>query len=1129
MSDDDDDVHSSAPVEEDYQNHPRIYHVLRDFCDVPKLDYQSTQALRLPRHGKTKSVVIVATIYYIYLFKRKGLKLYTRWAARYLSVARKGTSVYFSLGIDAETVAAEHQKKVGGGSSRRKKDDSDDDDDDDADLDIDQEDNTFTACRVVCEREASATLLAEEVRQVIYRAKSIADKHKREEEGRGKRRSRITFKDDPAAENEDEDEMMSHHSDDEESDDPDALELQRAVVKISAEGAAKALLTSSTNPDAVEGGQAGARSSMMLQNAPGRYIAVASLVDGEFADYTALKNAYLRNEDGSLLEDLKAFIADQEQQVEAVCRAHYPAFLHAAEQCSRITSQDAEIIRDELMGAMRLVRDSASEMKEAASLLLLSRGVQSHMGSARSLLAQLKDVAESLETTESYVMKKQLLGAAISLETLTSSAGSVAEFALGAYVLHVCIPRLKRRIILEAQAQLNRWLTAMRSSAEAIGRDTILQRGHERVTAGKMVRKAVVSDDRGGSWAIVSTFQPATAMDQGGGGVSQATAASVRLMNKLPDLIAGASVQRVFTVLGLQEVFRKTYADARAKQLYTDILDPAHITSSSSSSSTDSSMLDALTKFCHNALGSLILEDLAIHTTRPAAVRSDADIIVLWDGICSQVALLVHGLQGSLLRMRASDDSTVTTVSTVLELLTVMNACVRRLVTSTYLNPLGLARVSETLSNRLQTLWVDTCCTSTAMDISMDPLSPISIKNATEFQNFVTKFHFHRCTSHELPIPVTYRSGSTVNIPYAIFVPAFVDRVVALIINCFQVQRSSEVNNFDDMMLKFLHLVFRTAHSVVQGRVQSVAEGGGIQLAVLISSCTAMCVAASIAEMELTTHCGYGEEGERGRQVLGSPILLEPVAALFRQLTTTAIEKLNGDLQRDVTATLLPTTQFSYWRTKFLNKKAAPGESRSSIAQQELPALASLGDLVKKRISPLKELLQPSVFKSLLSFLWMHIIMSLQLTLDQAVNVYHDENTQMMKNCVAEFRQEVKEWVPRIRTQLDVLEGITPGSAQSRNPVDFDKICADHILLIDAREREIIEEREAKNPIVANLDAARQAGAAVVSGVAHGVADVTRLTGKGIIGLGKIVKNGITNGGGASTPRSPAVDNTTKR
>ncbi|EPY19680.1 hypothetical protein STCU_09339 [Strigomonas culicis] len=974
----------------------KVYKILRSNCDAPRVLFVTEFPLVIERHDTHKRVYVVSTRLFTYLIKEKGFKLYARWANRYLLVSLEQQKIAIHADVQSSDTAGDATSSIETGQEEFR-------------------DVVLTAGSVL---EASAIERA--LSLLVRNAQRAAEQLAAEE---GEDPDAVAGGDADAADSP----PASDHSDD--------------------EGAGDSTLP---RPGKAAAGRADA--GVGLAMAPSRYIAITSLVDGEFADYTTLRTAYMKREEEALLKDLDAFVKDNEGQVEALCQNHYTVFIHAAQQCLAISEKDAQFVGEELSGATALVRSAVVDMRQVAANLILCRSTRDNLMKARGLLARCMAVAEYLETAESQLKREQLIGAITSLQELVRLSAPLAEYAIGEYVLHVRVPALTTSVFHIAVVKLNAWLKLLRDSANLIGKATLAWRGC--IAAGQTTKKVVVAEG-GNYWWLVEHFASASItfadFDQG------ALIASIS---------NGAGIQRVFTELRRDEYFVKYYVEGRAQQAKADLFHcPLALDGVSSAD-----VAADFESFCATALGFMLIEDIVYSATYPH-VQSSAEVLRTWDRITQVITDRSMRISHALL----PDPNYTASVVRLFATLRSLTQHAAENCKSVELSPVALSHVAETLSDTLVSLWLQSACVECTQLVLMDALDPSIVNSPAEFESYVSRFYLNKCPLLELPVPPRYTAGA-LTLPYSIMVPLIGEKAAELLTRCYSiismdhvaVVRQSEMNNVDEMLLKYISVLFRTVSETLQGQLMSISSRSILQFSVFISSCSTMPVIVSCIEQQFMLRWqGSYSGGER--QTMGTPKLLSASAAPFARCVQKGIEALMQACVEELTERLRPAATLNFWRRHIdcrTGKRKSDGDDGVGDCMQFFLGL----------IPKMKMILQSAVVRSIMGTVITHIGQGMQTAVEGAVKSAYAEGERdfaLLRDVVKEFAQQCATLVPVWQRRLtDMLPDIT---AAQRFPMQINMVVDDLNAWLAPREAQYQHEKANQPQLMAGIEGATKA------------------------------------------------------
>ncbi|CCW60454.1 unnamed protein product [Phytomonas sp. EM1] len=999
----------------------RIHKILRDHCDVPRVLFITEEPILLPRHGTRKHVLLASTKFYTYLIKKKGYHLYYRWSNRTLLVEARQKKIMLSSTISksSTTNGAARDSRVVSDAGASKATDEDD----------------FSQVTLEANSSFDANAISDKINLLVRNAQRMGALLELEEIGTASRTSweiggkRTT--DDEGADG------------DSESSGSEADDVALAVVPRTVNETKKTY----TNSSALITGEDG---QGLLQIAPSRYISVMSLVDGEFVDYTTLKNAYLRHEDESLLNDLSVFIKQNERQVEVLCEHHYPALINVAQKCLTISEKDAQRVGEELSGSTALVRSAVVNIKQAASNLLQCQSSRDNLISVRDLLRKSIAVVEYLETVETQLQKQQLIGTLGSLRELVRLAAPMAESTLGEYVLQIRVPAIMQAVFTYAIQHLNVWLKLLNDQASLVGGAAFSWGGC--ITAGSFTKKIVFFPQEN-KWGLTENYQNASMVsetfDQG---------------EAIAKIVSGASIQSVFHELRRGDYFCKYYTDGRAQQARASILE-FHL---AVENTPGEELVKNFTTYCATALGFMLIEDVVWHATAPSPLSS-SEVLKMWDRVASAIADRVWTVSRTLSTDPSYSERMVEVFNILRRLIQISSATVK----CVELNSLVLFRVVESITDQLTSSWLQDACLEGSQIILMDSLTPLTVSDASQFESYVSRFYLNTCSSLELPVPKTYTSG-LLKLPYSLLVPSIGNVALKFISQCYSVVvvdpfssiRQSELNNVDEMLLKYISVLFRTVAEFLLQRIMTIHSRSVLEFATLVSSCAAIPVLVSCVEQEFMLHWAGGDS-QNEEQTMGSPQLLAECAAFFSTPLQKGIEMLLGAFIAEVEDRLKPTFSYTYWKTQL------KGHTRFQLKDGTVTdeGFAAAMEYIFRLIPQLNEILQYTVARSVCGTTVSHAILRMQSSIQDALkNAYEGDERDFaqMRECVKEFDTQCTLLIPLWQKRLSEVMPELP--AAKHFPLQLSSAVSDLNNWIDVKEAENAAERVVHPNFLASLE-----------------------------------------------------------
>jgi hypothetical protein len=361
---------------------------------------------------------------------------------------------------------------------------------------------------------------------------------------------------------------------------------------------------------------------------PQRYVMISSLVDGEFADYGVVKQAYLQaqqdaesgksTEEGwvdpvtELITDLESFTSDNQKQMQMLCHRYYKRFLQAGSQCAQIKEQEVSDLQAALQKSTSAVMGTAVKLRDAGSELEASRYVESQLNQSKTFAQRVLKPLQLMQTAEQQYERRQLLNAITTIQLVRETATPLVESPLGQYLLFDRVPQLHQRIVAQSLQQLNLWCKVLRTEAEVIGKAAMNQRAI--IFSVSNVTKAIEVTADGKGWRIRIDTQKQIASDADG------RDAMTQVVEQLSNVSRGAGLQDLLTRCQHGDTFLRNVQTSRDRQLQLEIEDKNV----------------EFEKFCHKVLGFMVVEDVCYHVTSPS-VTTESRLHTQWSRIISEV------------------------------------------------------------------------------------------------------------------------------------------------------------------------------------------------------------------------------------------------------------------------------------------------------------------------------------------------------------------------------------------------------------------------------------------------------------------------------------------------------------
>lgn len=1045
------------------QNSPElpkaIYKTLQKCCDSPTVLFcagltDPPLLWQKESSKKKKKVVLLCTEYYTYLIRRAELKVEARWANRRLSINVQDKTIILSCAIILSSTRVLSAKQSSTSTPARSSGNSIKASESHGkstvwnktgDAKKKKLEHPLQGATVVAFSPSVAQQINQAISKLIEQAGEAAALLNREEVGNGGSSPFLGSSSPPHASS-----SLLGQPDDSEDPESEAHTEDSENEEMEESGSMNGRGLLHTDAGPFQGGTN--KLEELLRFAPSRYTALTSLVDGEVADYRALRHAYHRHEEDQLLHDLDVFIKENEGQVEALCQTHYSSFIHAIEQCLMISPQDAQAVGERLSAANAMVRTAVVNIKDAAAEMQALTTTCTNLEATRSLLEHFLTLVQTLEVTEAQIAKGKLQGGVIAIRELVMLAAPLSGFVLGEYVLHRRVPALTQEVLQSAVHQLNSWLRRLRHEAVGIGKAAMEWKG---IHVPGRVSKRTVFAPEGDWWWIGHSFLPA-----------ETKMAPFIAAETVMELSNGAGIQQVFEELHRGEDFRRYYCEGRMQQAQADFFNASYNTNKMPAER----IVEEFEEFCCAALGFILIEDL-VHSATSPHVQSCSEILRSWDQLTASIASHLSIVSSAI----HHDPQYSTHVLRLMETLRRLLRHSLETVKSVELNPLVLLKVMESYTDSVVSTWLQDTCIQLTMDVLSDPLLALQAENKTDFEQYVTRFHFHLCSSMQLNVPEEF-PGIPFALPYGELIPKVGKTAIEFLRKCCDVMvldsssaiRHSELNNVTEMVLKYVMVLFRTVAEAMRQLENSSSAQSVLKCALFLSSCTVMPVIVSCVEEEFLLH---GTSDMRlPKQKLGSPIILKACADLFTKPAQDGLEKVLRTCIADVKARLALSATITYWY-KQLDLREANEEQR---LREE--CFENCIQYILQLIPQLSSLLSGDIVRSIISTAMVHVGQSMQSCVETALKRAYagsDRNFNAMRACVGEFEMQCLRGVPRWQYQLRLaLPGLR---AAERFPLDTPGAVEAARAWIAVRETQETLDKQNSTQLISAMEDARKA------------------------------------------------------
>lgn len=565
-----------------------VFHAMQRMGDPPYIEMSSDDFF-IRRGGEPKAVVLVASLFHVYLFKAADYKLYCLWPHQNVSIVAGRADGDPVVRIIDNTVDNVEADELG---------------------------TEWNYVTLIADSAGSASAVADRFRDIAdaAQAASQAPDPLRALEA--------------AAEAADED-AASNASDDASDDGVDAPATaarrgQRRRESAPAEAAA---------------------SAPMRVTAP--------LVDGEHTDYATLTEAFANNTHGALLAELREYVSANEAIVARVCREHYDRFLGAADRGAALPTADVATVGTDLGRNAKVVSSAANVLVTAGKKLQEAQRVQRNLAVAEDCSRRLLNAARLLERAEAQAAAGVLVGAITTVAKLEEAAVPFGHLRLGRYVrrrapelrdsvLRQAVMRMNQWLGAVRDSGPPLGMAAI----DAVLKGTSGTRPQGARTVEKLpggVRWRVnegqtrVSVDAIAAAYASLTGAPATKDAKlGGKGKDKEREPTTDEANAQRQFAIndGAAVLTVFRACGEENTFFTCLIDSRAKQLDVVLSTAAKLDS-----------VAGFRALCDAAIGFILCDDLLHFSPTVPRLRSPLDIVTAWSRIAAVLARTANALR----------------------------------------------------------------------------------------------------------------------------------------------------------------------------------------------------------------------------------------------------------------------------------------------------------------------------------------------------------------------------------------------------------------------------------------------------------------------------------------------------
>ncbi|GAA6010192.1 hypothetical protein JCM10207_005660 [Rhodosporidiobolus poonsookiae] len=336
-----------------------------------------------------------------------------------------------------------------------------------------------------------------------------------------------------------------------------------------------------------------------------------------------LLNIHRSKQQDAYLRALKAFVADKEREIEAVCARNYQDFVGSVSALLRVR-QGTVSLKHRVVELNDDVQKSGGGVADKKKALLDARRVGQNIDEAIDTLQACLRVLDVASKVQNLITNAKYYSALRQLEDLqTVHLKPVLHYPFASLLLS-SIPDFRNHIRDEVTRALKAWMYEAREASRAVGRGALEAMEH-----------------RGKKWNARKRKEPSLALSKINGpielGVSERHEYQVLDNENVKiDFKPLYTCIHIYDALDAREELQLSYqADRRAQ---------AGLLLSSTSSLTPFS-LPSLSALLEEIVGFFLIESHVLRTTN--SFRSEQDVEDLWDGMCERVVRIVdEGLGG---------------------------------------------------------------------------------------------------------------------------------------------------------------------------------------------------------------------------------------------------------------------------------------------------------------------------------------------------------------------------------------------------------------------------------------------------------------------------------------------------
>ncbi|KAM0750440.1 exocyst complex subunit Sec15-like protein [Meredithblackwellia eburnea MCA 4105] len=336
-----------------------------------------------------------------------------------------------------------------------------------------------------------------------------------------------------------------------------------------------------------------------------------------------LLNIHRSRQQDAYLNELKRFVLQKEEEIEAVCTRNYQDFVGSVSALLRVR-QGTVSLKHRVVELNEDVQKSGSTVADRKKALLDARRVGQNIDEAIDTLQACLRVLDMASRVTGLIEGGKFFSALRQLEDLQSThLKPVLHYPFASLMLS-SIPSSRNSIRESVTRSLKAWMYEAREASQAVGRGAL-----------------EAMEARGRRWAARKRREGSVGLSKINGpielGVSERHEYNVLDNDQVKiDFKPLYLCIHIYDTLDAREELQQSYQEDRRAQAFLLLSQTATLTPFS---------LTALSALLEEIVGFFLIESHVLKTTN--SFRSEQDVEDLWDGMCERVVRIVdEGLAG---------------------------------------------------------------------------------------------------------------------------------------------------------------------------------------------------------------------------------------------------------------------------------------------------------------------------------------------------------------------------------------------------------------------------------------------------------------------------------------------------